>query len=109
MEASHLQIYPPPAGEHDVPDAVLARLPPGNVGQIPGLKGPRNALRLGASIAGPWLSGLGDTERSFWCAFYPSQAEPNCAISSAPCASARSSLVTERNELVSGGRALQSL
>ncbi len=40
MGASHLRIYPLSAGEHDGPDAVLARLPPANVGQIPGLNGP---------------------------------------------------------------------
>jgi hypothetical protein len=45
MGASHLRIYPLPAGEDDVPDAVLARLPPGNVGQIPGLNGPAASKR----------------------------------------------------------------
>jgi len=45
MGASRLRIYPLPAGEDDVPDAVLARLPPGNVGQIPGLNGPTSSKR----------------------------------------------------------------
>ena len=41
MRASHLRIYPLPAGDHDVPDAVLARHLPGNVGQTPGSRGRR--------------------------------------------------------------------
>ena len=36
MGASHLRIYRLPAGQYDVPDTVLARVSPGNVGQTQG-------------------------------------------------------------------------